>query len=71
MIGRLDLYLARSVLGSYGAGLLFIVILFTLVNLLIDLSGFLEAAEAPEAWPRHPFRSQPHSTLGRGIGQAS
>ncbi|MEY2980702.1 MAG: hypothetical protein RL562_929 [Planctomycetota bacterium] len=45
MIGRLDLYLGRSVLGSYAAGLLFMVILFTLVNLLIDLSGFLEAAE--------------------------
>jgi lipopolysaccharide export LptBFGC system permease protein LptF len=45
MFGRLDLYVARTVLGSYLAGLLFMGILFTLIQLLMDLGGFLDAAE--------------------------
>lgn len=45
MAGRLDRYVSRTVIGSYAAALLFMAILFTLVNLLVELGGFLVAAE--------------------------
>lgn len=45
MFDRLDRYVAKTVLGSYGAGMLFMAILFTLMQLLIDLGPFLDAAD--------------------------
>ena len=45
MLGRLDRYLLRAALGSFGASLLFIIILFMLMDLMLDLAGYLKAAE--------------------------
>ena len=45
MLGRLDRYLLRAALGSFFGCLLFIVVLFMLMDLMLDLAGYLRAAE--------------------------
>ncbi len=44
MTGKLDRYVARTVMGSYGACLLFMVLLTILVDLLLSLDEYLEVA---------------------------
>jgi len=44
MTGKLDRYVGKTVLGSYGACLLFMVLLTILVDLLLNLDEYLEVA---------------------------
>ncbi|MBK8979210.1 MAG: LptF/LptG family permease [Planctomycetes bacterium] len=45
MLGRLDRYVGRIVLGSYVAGLVFMTMLFTLMDLLVNLQRYMDAAQ--------------------------
>ncbi len=45
MFGRLDRYVARAVFGSYGATLLFVMVLWAVYDLLLGMSKYREAAE--------------------------
>jgi lipopolysaccharide export LptBFGC system permease protein LptF len=44
MTGRLDGYVRRTVLGAFGACLLFMVLLSTLIDILLNLGDYLDAA---------------------------
>ena len=44
MFGRLDRYVYRVVLGSYAAGLLFMTLLFSLMDLLVRLGDYVTKA---------------------------
>ncbi len=46
MLGKMDAYVTRTVVGSYAAGLLFLLLLVILLQILVKLGVYMDAAEA-------------------------